>query len=262
MTSSSKPYGSDESVKSRSLLRRLTLSRFQLAITVMKMTTHRQTTRQRSAEWERVFHSYQPLRISYAPGEMICQGGSYVAGLHLIIEGVVSDVILAAPSEPRDTQLLTKNDLIGIEILDGAADRLATSLCRAVTPVDLLFVERKQLQRAIDDHPTLQPSLIRYLIDRFVLARTHPRSRISVDSRLCHLLLQLGAACGQPSTNGGIALPAEITPRVLGELLGVSTRQLRNARQTIEGLQLRESGIEFDRHEVHEKMATSCPTAT
>ena len=247
-------------MKSRSLLRRLTLRQLNRTITVIVMAQNRRTTRYLTAEWEHVFRSYQPLRISYAPGEMICQVGSYVAGLHLIIEGVVSDVILTAPSEPRATQLLSKNDLIGIELLDGAAERLATSLCRAITPVELLFVEREQLQHAIDDHPTLQPSLIRYLINRYVLARTHPRSRGSVDSQLCHLLLQLGAACGQTSSNGRIALPAEITPRVLGELLCVSTRQLRNARQSIDGLQLRDSGIEFDCQELSERIAPCCST--
>lgn len=229
---------------------------------MITMTQNRETSRHVAAEWETLFQSYQPLRISYAPGEMICQAGSYVAGLHLIMEGVASDVILEAHLEPRDTQLLAKDDLIGIEILGGATDLLATSLCRAVTPVELLFVERKQLQHAIDDHPMLQSSLMCYLIDRYVRARVHPRNRVSVDSQLCHLLLQLGAACGRPRSNGKIALPAEITPRVVAELLCISTRQLRNARRTIEGLQLYESGIEFDHQEMHEKSAPCCPAAT
>ncbi|MCK5826912.1 Crp/Fnr family transcriptional regulator [Candidatus Bipolaricaulota bacterium] len=249
-------------VKSGSLLRRLTLRLLKKTITVKEMTQDRQTTRYISAGWERIFHSYKPLSIHYAPGEMICQAGSYIAGIHLIVQGVVSDVMLTATEGPRDTYILADGDLIGIEILGGGTDRLATSLCRAVTPVELLFVEREQLQTAIDDHPTLQPSLMCYLIDRYVRTRAHPRSRVSVDSQLCYLLLQLGAACGQPSSNGRIALPAEITPRVLGELLCISTRQLRNARQAIEGLQLCESGIEFDYQEMHEKIAPCCPTAT
>jgi CRP-like cAMP-binding protein len=224
------------------------------------MTQDRQLIKQLSVEWERIFHSHQPLRIRYAPGEMICQAGSYVAGIHLIVQGVVTDVMLTATEQPRDTHILADGDLIGIEILDGSTERLATSLCRAITPVELLFIERRQLQKAIDDHPELQQSLVRYLVNRYVLTREDPRHRASVDSRLCRLLLQLGSVCGRPTEDDRIALPSAITQRVLGELLCISARQLRHARQDIQGLWLRESGIEFDRQELFERISTGYPT--
>lgn len=262
LTSLLEPRGAYRTVKRGSLLRRLTLRRFQEAITVIEMTTHRQTIGQLSAEWERILSSYQPLRIRYAPGEMICQVGSYVAGIHLIVQGVVSDVMLTATGEPRDSHILADGDLIGIEILDGTTDRLATSLCRAVTPVELLFIERRQLQIATRDHPAFQQSLVRYLINRYVLTRSNPQQRSSVSLRLCHLLLELGVACGDPTDDDRIALPSEITPRVLGELMCISARQLRRARQAIHGLELHDSNIEFDRGKVLENVARSSARAT
>ena len=223
------------------------------------MTQDRRIAIQLSTEWERIFHSYQPLRIRYAPGEMICQAGSYVAGIHLIVQGVVSDVMLTATGGSRDGQILAAGDMIGIETLDSKADKLSISLCRAVTSVELLFIERSQFQAAVDDQPTLQQALVRYFVNRYVVTRSDPRHRASVDSRLCQLLLQLGEACGTSTDDDRIALPSEITPRVLGELLCISTRQLRQARQAIGGLQMCESGIEFDSQEVREKIVNGCP---
>jgi len=225
----------------------------------MEMTQDQQIAMQLSTEWERLFHSYRPLRIRYAPGEMICQAGSYVAGIHLIVQGVVSDVMLTAIGESRDGQILAAGDMIGIEILDSKASKLSISLCRAVTSVELLFIEQGQFQAAVNDQPTLQQTLVRYLVSRYVVARSDPRHRASVDSRLCQLLLQLGEVCGRPTDDDRITLPSEITPRVLGELLCISTRQLRHARQAIGGLQMCESGIEFDSQELREKIVSDCP---
>ena len=225
----------------------------------MEMTEDRQTPMQLSTEWERIFHSNHPLRIRYAPGEMICQAGSYVAGIHLIVQGVISDVMLTETGESRDGQILAAGDMIGIEILDSKANRLSISLCRAVTSVELLFIEQGQFQAAVDNQPTLQQILVRYLVNRYVVTRSDPRQRAAVDSRLCQLLLQLGMACGTPTDGDKITLPSEITPRVLGELLCISTRQLRHARQAIGGLKMCESGIEFDSQELREMIANGCP---
>jgi len=43
-----------------------------------------------------------------------------------------------------------------------------------------------------------------------------------------------------------MVLPKEITLRTLGELLCISSRQLRHARQEIQSLDMNDSGIEFN----------------
>lgn len=223
------------------------------------MTQLRQTVNQTPLEWGQILHSYSPLTITYSPREMICQADSYVAGIHLIVQGVVADTILTEKGEPRDSRILSVGDIIGVEILDGSASRLSASLCRAVTCVELLFVERSQLQKAMDDHPALQQALIGHLVNRYVSARRDPRDKASVDSRLCCLLLELGQACGVLTEGENVALPSEITPRVLGEVLCISTRQLRHARQAIHSLKLHECGIEFDTAELIGRIASHCP---
>jgi len=57
-------------------------------------------------EWETIFNSYRPLRIRYAPGEMICQVRSYVAGIHLIVRGAASDMMLSMGGEERNSDIL------------------------------------------------------------------------------------------------------------------------------------------------------------
>ena len=213
-----------------------------------------------SSEWETIFHSYRPLRIRYAPGEMICQVGSYVAGIHLVVGGVVSDMMLAMGGEQRNSDILGAGDLIGLEILERNSDGLSISLCRALTAVELLFVERRQLESALDDDPALQQTFLRYVVSRYVFTRKDPRQRASVEVQLCRLLLRLGEACGLPVDDGGIALPAEITLRTLGELLCISSRQLRHARQAIQSLEINDSGIDFDLDEARRIIDNGCLT--
>lgn len=211
-------------------------------------------------EWETILHSYHPLRIRYSPGEMICQVGSYVAGIHLVVRGVVSDMMLATGGEQRNSDILGTGDLIGLEILERNSNRLSISLCRALTAVELLFVERRQLESALDDDPALQRTFLRYAVSRYVSTRKDPRQRASGKVQLCRLLLRLGEACELSNDDSGIALPGEITLRTLGELLCISSRRLRHARQGIQSLETNDSGIEFDLDEARRIIADGCLT--
>lgn len=226
------------------------------------MTQQKPAVIQLSTEWEAIFHSYRPLRIRYAPGEMICQAGSYVAGIHLIVRGVVSDTMLTMEGAQRNSDILGAGDLIGLEILERNSVGLSISLCRALTDVELLFVERSQLESALDDDPAIQRALLRYVASRYVFTREDPRQRVPVEAQLCRLLLRLGEACGRPVDGGCTALPVEITLRTLGELLCISSRQLRHARQAIQSLEINDSGIEFDLEEARGMMDSGCHLTT
>lgn len=223
------------------------------------MTQQRPAALQPATEWEAILHSHRPLRIRYAPGEMICQAGSYVAGIHLIVEGIVSDMMLTVGGKDRNSSILGAGDLIGLEILGINSDDLSISLCRAVTAVELLFIERSYLESALSDDPVLQRALFRYAVSRYIVARKDPRQREPVEAQLCRLLLRLGEACGLSPSDNGIALPAEITLRTLGEILCISSRQLRHARQAVQSLEISDSGIEFDRGEARRMINDECP---
>jgi CRP-like cAMP-binding protein len=192
---------------------------------------------------------------------MICQAGSYVAGIHLIVQGIVSDMMLTMRGEDRDGNILGAGDLIGLEILGNNFDGLSISLCRAVTAVELLFIERSHLESALNDDPALQQALFQYAVSRYVATRKDPRQRESVEAQLCRLLLRLGEACGLAASGSSIILPIEITLRTLGEVLCISSRQLRHARQAVHSLEISDSGIEFDMSEARRMINDEC-TAT
>lgn len=215
----------------------------------MMMTQQRPAEHELSTEWKPIFDSCRPLRILYSQGEMICQLESYLAGIHLIVKGVVSDMIPSTDTEQPNCNILAAGDLIGLEILERNPDGLSISLCRALTTVELLFVEKRQFTSYLDDHPVLQQSLLRYAVSRYVSARKDPRQQAPVEARLCRLLLRLGETCGIQRDNGMIALPAEITLRTLGDLLSISSRRLRQAIQAIHRLNITEAGIQFDQDE-------------
>ena len=260
MTPVNRPSSASSCVKSGFVLRRLALRRILEWTTVFVMTQHKPAALQSGIEWEALFHSYHPLRIRYAPGEMICQAGSYVAGVHLIVGGAVSDTMLAIDGEHRNCDILGPGDLIGLEILESHSDGLSISLCRALTAVELLFIEKNQLESALDDNPVLQRALFRYAVSRVVFTRKDPRQQTSVEAQLCRLLLRLAEACGLPAANGGIVLPVEITLRMLGELLCISPRQFRHARQAIQSLETNDSGLRFDVDEARRMINNECPS--
>jgi len=184
---------------------------------------------------------------------MICQAGSYAAGIHLIVEGAVSDVMVTAEGERRDSNILGPGDLIGLEVLEGSSDKLSISLCRALTRVELLFVERSLLESALENDPVLRQEILRYSVSRYVLARRNPRQQVPAKEQLCCLLLRLGEVCGVPVDGGrSIVLPEEITLRTLGELSWLSSRQLRHARQAIRSLEGSDVGVKFSLDEARQ----------
>ena len=168
--------------------------------------------------------------------------------------------MLTMDGEHRNCDILGPGDLIGLEVLESHSDGLSISLCRALTAVELLFIEKNQLESALDDNPVLQRALFRYAVSRVVFTRKDPRQQTSVEAQLCRLLLRLGEACGLPAANGGIVLPVEITLRMLGELLCISPRQFRHARQAIQSLETNDSGLRFDVDEARRMINNECPS--
>lgn len=223
------------------------------------MTHQRPAVLQLATEWETVFQSYRPLRIRYVSGELICQAGSYVAGIHLIVRGVVSDMMQTMKGEDRNSDMLGAGDLIGLEILERSSDGLSISLCRALTSVELLFVEKSQLESALSGDQVLHEALLRYAVSRFVRTRKDPRQRASVEAQLCRLLLRLGETCGLPTGDSNIALPAEMTLRTLGQQLCISSHQLRLARQAVQSLEITGAGIQFDLDEAQQIINNEFP---
>jgi CRP-like cAMP-binding protein len=216
------------------------------------MAKYLSTTHTPIVEWESIFRSCLPLRISYAPGEMISQAGSYIAGIHLIAEGVVSDTIPSSRGVQSHVDVLAAGDLIGLEILAHHAKSISSSRCRALTSVELLFVDTSQWMSTMDTDSMLERSLLHYVVTRHMRVREASRHSVSVDAQLCRLLQRLADCCIVSQDTGVVELPAEITLQMLGDLLGMSSRQLRQARQHIQSLTKGDACITFELAEIRQ----------
>ena len=200
-----------------------------------------------AAAWAETFARYAPLRIRYAGGEMISQAGSYVAGVHLIVHGAVSEKAVS-DGPPCAAVLLGPGDFVGLECLFHGCEGLARTQVRAVTGVELLFLETKRFSDAMNDDSMRLRTLMEYLARRCLCAQEeHPWGQRSGEARIARLLVRLAVVCGCPAEedSGWVRLPPDVSPRVLCDLAAISSRQWRQIRQALEGCRVTAEGIEF-----------------
>lgn len=201
-------------------------------------------------DWASVFQSCNPLQICYASGEMISQAGSFIAGVQLIIDGVASDTVHSLRYGPRSIGILAAGDLIGLELLAHQSNSISSSVCRALTPVSLLFIETGKWNSLLDADSRFERSVLHYVATKHLQARESIPHLASVEGQLCNLLKLLAQSCGVYDADGIVSLPADISLQGLGDLLGMSSRQLRQARQRLQTLTKREACIAFDMEEI------------
>jgi CRP-like cAMP-binding protein len=182
---------------------------------------------------------------------MICQSGSFVAGIHIILHGIISDRVARTGIRQPQCDILAVDDLIGLEILTNNSEAFSSSLCRAVTSVELLFIERSEFECALASHATLQRAVLHYITARYIEARRTSPGSSQLDAQCCRLLLRLATSCDPPAEGTIVTLPAEITLRTLSELLCISSRQLRDVRQSIQSLSRVGAHLVFDSDEIH-----------
>jgi len=197
------------------------------------------------SEWEAAVCGVDTLHIRYAPGELVCSHGSYVAGLHLILSGVVSQASPRPSGSPCRPDLLGVGDLIGIEVLADARNEIARSACLAITEVELLFFERRAFNEQVLCNPALGHRLLKYLASRHMDPQGGVRHTGSDQDALGELLLRLGALCGDSDPSGLVRLPEAINPRTLQELSGLAGRRFRDAWGAIDTLGSEGSQVVF-----------------
>ena len=201
-----------------------------------------------AVDWAEIFEAYTPLCIRYAANEMVSQRGSYVAGIHLVVRGAISE---RRPHDGSSTAavLLGPGDFVGLESLEDHSESLARAQTRAVTEVELLFLETHRFRAALCDDSARQMEMIRYLASR-ALRTQEERSWACGEGkqRVARLLLQLSQMCDCSVVEGDaewLRCPAEISIRTLCDLAGVSARGWRQTCRTLEGVRLGAEGVEF-----------------
>jgi CRP-like cAMP-binding protein len=202
------------------------------------MNTARQQTTDLLRDLEDVFNQHDPFRVRYEPNELICQAGSYAAGVYLVTAGIVRETYVDALTKHGEVWmgLLGSGELIGSEFLLPDDERLHRTSCRAVSTASLLFLERRAFETAVEKHEVLRRFLFTYLVERsFNLVRALWRLQVGPEERVCSLLLDL-ARLGEQTQEGKIAMPEAVDLRLLAGLLRLSPWQTRRAYESLAGV--------------------------
>jgi len=199
------------------------------------------------SEWETAVCGSDTLHIRYAAGELICQRGSYVAGIHLILSGVASEVVPTPEGSPGPPDLLGAGDLIGIEMLAEGANETSNSACIAVTQVELLFFERRAFKKQLLRNSALSHRILRYLASRHLRLQGDAYCAGSDLEALAFLLLRLHEVSSEPYEADLATLPESISPRMIQELSRLSGRRFRSAWDAMDTVHVGNSQIRFSR---------------
>ncbi|MGB2982869.1 MAG: Crp/Fnr family transcriptional regulator [Candidatus Bipolaricaulia bacterium] len=212
------------------------------------MTQSQQRIIAERSDWANAFSGSGALHIRYARGEMICQIGSYAAGVYLVRRGIVSESLggEGGTGPSGAFEILGPGDLIGLEVLLGRGEALHAACSRAIADVELAFLARVAFADAVDQDVDLRWRLLAHLAVRHLsVRRALSRSRSSTKERLCHLLLDLGHKLGRVTNGEEVQLPMELDLRTLTDLLGISTSQVRRARDSLPSLHEEDGRIHF-----------------
>jgi CRP-like cAMP-binding protein len=202
------------------------------------MNTANQQTTDLLRDLEDVFNQHDPFRVRYEPNELICQAGSYAAGVYLVTEGIVRETYVDALTGRGEVWmgLLGSGELIGSEFSQPDDNRLHRTSCRAVSTTSLLFLERHAFETAVEKHEVLRWFLFAYLVERsFNLVRALWRLQVGPEERVCSLLLDL-ARLGEQTPEGRIAMPEAVDLQLLAGLLRLSPWQTRRAYESLAGV--------------------------
>jgi CRP-like cAMP-binding protein len=181
------------------------------------------------------FAGHKPLRIRYAPSELICQGGFYGAGVYLVTAGIVHESYRNPLAEDCEvsTSLLGPPSLIGSELSLRRAQRIHQWSCRAVTGVQLLFLEQEVFEAAVEADKELRRFVTLHLAERsHGLTRALWRSQLRPAQRVSALLREV-AVFGEPTADGRVILPPEIDFRQLASLSFMSIRNVKQACRSL-----------------------------
>ncbi len=191
-----------------------------------------------SAELQTHWRQLEPLIIRYRSGELVYHAGSFAAGVAMLRSGIVidrPDSSVADRPEAMRSELIGPGHLFGIEVLASPPSDVHRTSGRALTDVEVAFVERETLHEAIAVDHSLGEALLAHIAGRFLAARSTPavpgeptRDVEQIKQRLVACLLDLARMSGIPldDSRQRVCLPEEITNRTLAEILFVSATRI------------------------------------
>lgn len=190
------------------------------------------------------------LHVRYSAGEMVCQTDSYVAGVHIIHCGAVSDRVVHPGSKACPSCILGPGDLLGMEVLLARGGTVASSQLRALTDTELHFLQAEEFRRMLAEDAVLAHEVIGCIASQYFRMQQVMLHAGSDEAALGHLLVQLAWACGCIMDDQRVILPHQIDRALLCELAGLTPRRLRRVLSAIPSLTLAPSRIAFNMHDV------------
>jgi CRP/FNR family cyclic AMP-dependent transcriptional regulator len=118
-------------------------------------------------------------RMTYAPGQLLCQAGEIADAAYIVIEGT-AEVSIPTPGGPVAINTLGRNAIIGEIAIFGDVPRTAN--VTAVTRLEALKISKDLFFNVIRENPDAAIELIRILAERLAnttsqLSRTITGSR-------------------------------------------------------------------------------------
>ncbi len=194
-----------------------------------------------------LLEEHEALDIRYRRDQLICQSGTYAAGIHLVVAGIVQESYTDPESAFSEVVLLLRGtgQLIGSELLLPDPEDLYRTTFRAVTDVELRFLERSVLEHALEETDVLWRFLLGCLArNGFERARAQWRTRLPGRERLATLLLDM-APLAVSRSGGGRVFPNAIDVQTLAGLLCLSTRQTKRLCAALPGVCWSEGCLSF-----------------
>ena len=220
---------------------------------IMKNTSQKRMTGQ--VDWERIRETYCPLHVRYPQGELIYQAGTYAAGSYLIADGLVSDQCTFSRTglQRPPLEILGPGNLVGLEILLDPPSDLHLSSARAITETNLFFFKRELFLEILREEDDVKRHCIHGLVKRFYSLKQQPAysGRVSIEERMCDLLLKLADECGQRTEDGNILLPQQITPMIIARLFGLSNAKTLRIITSLPGVASSEMLINLSPEALH-----------
>ena len=159
---------------------------------------------------------------TYAPGQMIYLQGTQADQFYYILSGTVKCFLSSAEGDERTLTLHRSGDLIGEAAFFDRQPRVSSAV--AVTPCQLVEVDRQRLTEVFARHPDLAISMLENLARRVRLLSEHVDGEfLPADKRIARHLLSLPADargelhCTHEEIGSSVGVSRVTVSRVLGE---------------------------------------------
>lgn len=169
--------------------------------------------------WQPLADGQTPKK--YSPGQLVYLQGSDPDHFYYLVRGRVKSYISSASGEERSLTVHQDGDLMGEASFFDQCPRVSSAV--ALTPCEIVSVDRDRLDAIFKSHPELAQPMLRYLARTVRLLSSHvdDMSFLSADQRIARYLLSLKPEngllhCTHEEIGNAVGVSRVTVSRVLG----------------------------------------------